>query len=127
MTPALSIVAGMLGVMLFFSFALAPLVFRVLPPEGARAYLRAAFPLYFVTLGIAALAACAIAHAPLVRGTLAACALLFAISRWWLTPRINAAQDAGRRRAFGWLHGASVLVNLGQIGALFALLWHGAA
>ncbi len=127
MSPLPSIVAAMLGVMLFFSFALAPLVFRVLPPEGARAYLRAAFPLYFVTLGLAALAACALAREPLVRATLAGCALLFAVSRWWLTPRINAAQDAGRRRAFGSLHGASVLVNLGQIGALIALLWHGAA
>jgi hypothetical protein len=37
--------------------------------------------------------------------------------RQLLMPAINRATDAGQRRRFQWLHGLSVLVTLGHIGA----------
>ncbi len=39
-----------------------------------------------------------------------------------LMPAINRATDAGQRQRFKWLHGLSVLVTLGHIGATGWLL-----
>ena len=46
-----------LGGMAFFSFVLAPLVFRQLEREQAAAFMRAAFPLYYQSMGVGAIVA----------------------------------------------------------------------
>ena len=40
--------AMVLGIMLFFSFILAPMIFKVLSPENAGIFVRAIFPYYYL-------------------------------------------------------------------------------
>ena len=44
-------IAGVVGVMLFFSVAVAPTIFKVLPQEWAGIYVRQFFPKYYLVLG----------------------------------------------------------------------------
>lgn len=135
MTPHLSIAAALLGAMLFFAAIVAPSVFRFLEGEAAQRFLRGIFPRYYVAGLAAALLAVAAAVAAaewIAASVLAAVAGGFALSRWGLVDRINAARDAelagddaaGAR--FKALHRASVLINLAQMLALLALLVAGA-
>ena len=48
---SLFILAGVAGIMLFFSVAVAPTIFKVLPQEWASAYVRKFFPKYYAVLG----------------------------------------------------------------------------
>ncbi|HYF59823.1 MAG TPA: DUF4149 domain-containing protein [Burkholderiaceae bacterium] len=99
--------AGVAGVMLFFTVAVAPTIFKVLPAEWAAVYVRAFFPKYYATLGAASLAAGLAAPDGPLRWVALACAAGFALSLLWLTPAINRASDAGLRRRFGWPHGGA--------------------
>ena len=44
----MNLVSLVLGVMLFFSFVLAPMIFKVLPPDNASVFVRAIFPYYYL-------------------------------------------------------------------------------
>ena len=44
----MNLVSLVLGVMLFFSFVLAPMIFKVLPPDNAGIFVRAIFPYYYL-------------------------------------------------------------------------------
>ena len=107
------------GAVMFVSFALAPLVFRVLEPPAAGRFLRAMFPRYYrvlVASGVGLSLLC------LGRGGLvvpAAALAVLAAASLGLVPRINAAKDAGPSAAgrFRRLHGASVVLNLGMLAA----------
>ncbi len=121
---SLMIVSALVGIMLFFTVAVAPTIFRVLPQEWASAYVRAFFPKYYAVLGAASAMAAWLAPDASVRWVVGICAVLFFVSLWVLTPRINRARDQGHRRAFGWLHGASIAVNMAQLLALLWVLWN---
>ena len=111
------------GGMTFFSGVMAPLVFIKLPVETAGAFIRALFPWYYLTMGVASL----IALVALALGTsgiasweagLTALVLLgFVYARQSLMPMINRARDAelaGDNKAgmrFSRLHRISVLIN----------------
>ena len=111
------IVAANVGIMLFFSVAVAPTIFVVLPQEWASAYVRSFFPKYYLFLGLttAAAAAAAIAATPARRIGLAVCAFLFFFSRFWLTPRVNRARDEKQTQTFKTLHFSSVALNMLQL------------
>lgn len=79
--------------MIFFSVAVAPTIFKTLPPEWAGVYVRAFFPKYYAVLGIACLAAALLTNLPTIKHTAFTCAALFALSLFVLTPRVNAAKD----------------------------------
>lgn len=124
---ALSLLATALlfGAMTFFSFGFAPVLFAQLPIDKVRPLLRGTFPYYYLAvIGMAALAAClALAVNTLAAGLLAAVAVTTIYARQVLMGQINAATDAGREGAFKRLHGASVVLQLVQIGlAGWALL-----
>ena len=114
------IVAANLGIMLFFTVAVAPTIFVVLPQEWASAYVRSFFPKYYLFLGLSTAAAAALAGALPVQAGLGAVALVFFLSRFWLTPQVNNARDNHQRRRFKQLHAASVGLNLVQ---LVAFVW----
>ena len=114
------------GSVLFLSFGVAPLIFRVLDPEPASRFVRALFPRYYLWGTVAGALALASGVAvplafPELRGpwvgvralaTLAATlAMLYAGNV--LTPAINAARDAGPAEAgrFDRLHKRSVRLN----------------
>lgn len=120
---ALFVIAGIAGTMLFFTVAVAPFIFRVLPGRWAAVYVRSFFPKYYGVLGVASLVAAWLASPGEVRGVALGVAAVFAVSLVGLTPAINRASDGGHRRLFGWLHGASIVLNLGQLGALLWVLW----
>ena len=44
----MNMVSLVLGIMLFFSFILAPMIFKVLPPDNAGVFIRAIFPYYYL-------------------------------------------------------------------------------
>ena len=122
------------GGMTFFSGIMAPLVFIKLPIETAGAFIRALFPWYYLSMGVATL----IALVALALGTrgiasweagLTALVLLgFVYARQSLMPMINRARDAelaGYSKAgahFTRLHRLSVLINGLQWFAVLAAL-----
>ena len=114
------IVSANLGIMVFFTVAVAPTIFVVLPQEWASAYVRSFFPKYFLFLGITTVAAAALAGTPLAQGSLVAVSLVFFLSLFWLTPAVNRARDNHQSQRFKQLHGLSVALNLLQ---LIAFVW----
>jgi uncharacterized membrane protein len=116
------ITAANVGIMLFFSVAVAPTIFTVLPAEWSAAYVRKFFPKYFLFLGITSSVAAALHSLPLAQISLGLCALVFFFSVFWLTPRINLARDNKNERAFKLLHYTSVGLNLLQLAVMIWLL-----
>jgi Domain of unknown function (DUF4149) len=92
----------------------------VLPPEWSGAYVRKFFPKYFLFLGITSAIAAALHSLPAAQISLAACAVVFFFSVFWLTPRINTARDSGQEGTFKVLHYSSVGLNLI---VLMAMVW----
>ena len=116
------ITAANVGIMLFFSVAVAPTIFMVLPPEWSAAYVRKFFPKYFLFLGITSAVAAALHSLTWVQISLAVCAVVFFFSVFWLTPRINLARDNKQLKIFNRLHYASVGLNLLQLAAFILIL-----
>ena len=114
------ITAANVGIMLFFSVAVAPTIFMVLPPEWSAAYVRKFFPKYFLFLGITTVIAAALHSLLWAQVSLAACALVFFFSCFWLTPRINEARDNKQVKVFNTLHYTSVGLNIAQ---LIVMIW----
>ena len=116
------IVAANAGIMLFFTVAVAPTIFVVLPQEWASAYVRSFFPKYYLFLGLSTAGAAALAGAALVQGSLVAVALVFFLSRFWLTPQVNRARDNHQGRLFKQLHTLSVTLNVLQLAVFVWIL-----
>ena len=116
------ITAANVGIMLFFSVAVAPTIFMVLPAEWSAAYVRKFFPKYFLFLGITSIIASALHSVQLVQISLAACAVVFFFSVFWLTPCINLARDSKQLKTFNRLHYTSVGLNLLQLAAFIWIL-----
>jgi hypothetical protein len=120
---ALFATALLLGGMVFFAVAVAPLVFTRLPPEWAGRFIRQVFPVYYLwVLGLSAAAAVALWPLRLWDAlAMAASAALTAWLRQGLMPRINAlsdaaqAGDAAAKRRFDAAHRLSVILNAGQM------------
>ncbi len=112
-----------LGGMAFFSFVMAPLVFRQLEREQAAAFMRAAFPRYYDTMtGAAIVAAALTALADFIDGlVMGAVGVAFILLRHLLLPALNRqrearqAGDAAAKAAFKRLHAFSMVVNLAQL------------
>lgn len=115
---ALLITAILLGGMTFFSFGYAPVLFKLLSMEEVRPILRGTFPYYYsVIIGLSALCAAFALTAGLTPAALLAviCASTL-YARQILMHQINAAADREDKSAFGKLHGASVIIQLIQLG-----------
>ena len=116
------IVAANAGIMLFFTVAVAPTIFVVLPQEWASVYVRSFFPKYYLFLGLSTAVAAALASALLVQGSLVAVALVIFLSRFWLTPQVNRARDNHQGRLFKQLHTLSVTLNVLQLAVFIWIL-----
>lgn len=119
------LMAGNVGIMLFFTVAVAPTIFTALPPQWSAAYVRKFFPKYFFFLGVTTTAAAAALGAgggtDLIRQTaLLACAAIFFFNCFWLTPRLNQARDGKQTATFKALHWLSVGFNMVQ---LLVFIW----
>jgi len=116
------ITAANVGIMLFFSVAVAPTIFMVLPAEWSAAYVRKFFPKYFLFLGVTSTVAAALHELSLTQISLGLCAVVFFFNVFWLTPRINRARDNKDEKTFKVLHYASVGLNMVQLVVMIWLL-----
>ena len=118
--------AMILGIMLFFSFVIAPVVFTTLDEENARKFIRRIFPFYYnVNLGIGLIVVIIF----LFLGKLGidfylilGISILFATSNYLLMPLINKYRDEEQDKKFKYSHFISVLINFIQMFFLLFLL-----
>ena len=116
------LIASNLGVMFFFTIAVAPTIFKVLPTEWAGVYVRQFFPKYDLYLGVVAILAAVLSEDVQVQRLLISCSAVFLVLALLLTPRINLAKDQQRMQLFQYLHFLSVFINVLQMGVFSYVL-----
>jgi hypothetical protein len=116
-TLALLAVALLFGGTVLYAFGFAAFLFSALPPETAGPTIRKAFPHFYVfVIAVSTVSALLLLPADATAAALmAAVAASTVPTRQVLMPAINAATDAGRKRRFAWLHGASVAITLAHV------------
>ena len=116
-----------LGIMLFFSFVIAPVVFTTLDDENARKFIRRIFPFYYnvnlvisfiVLVTFFFLSKFGIEFILIITIT-----ILFAISNYYLMPLINKYRDEKQNKKFKYSHFLSVVINFIQMIFLVFLLF----
>ena len=116
-----------LGIMLFFSFVVAPVVFTTLDEENARKFIRRIFPYYYnVNLGISLLVLLILLFTrnfEIKFYLILVVAILFAISNYLLMPMINKFRDENQNKKFKYSHSISVIFNFIQILILVVILF----
>ena len=118
--------SGILGIMIFFSFAVAPITFTVLDENNARKYIRKIFPFYYLVnlfLSICALAAFGLNDINFDFYLILAVSTLFVISNFILMPLINKYRDNKEDKKFNYLHRFSVIINFIQLIILILILF----
>ena len=112
---AILLAGASLGIIVFQSAVLAPLVFSQLKDGSSGPFLRALFPRFFLILaGLNLATALSSYFGDFSRGAALGCvALALASVAYVLIPGTNRARDEGRTAAFKRLHLASVLLTLG--------------
>lgn len=122
----MNLVSLVLGVMLFFSFVLAPMIFKVLPPDNAGIFVRAIFPYYYL---VNLLILCIICSFYIYYETFVLdfylilfCTLLFFFNLIFLMPKINKYKDQQNEKGFKISHFISVIINFMQLIALGVVL-----
>ena len=118
--------AMILGIMLFFSFVIAPVVFTTLDEENARKFIRRIFPFYYnVNLAISLIVLFAFLYLRklgLDFYLILAITILFATSNYLLMPLINKYRDEKQDKKFKYSHFISVVINFAQMICLVFLL-----
>ena len=116
-----------LGIMLFFSFVIAPVVFTTLDEENARKFIRKIFPYYYkVNLGISLLILLIFlltSNFGIKFYLILVVAILFAISNYLLMPMINKFRDENQDKKFKYTHAISVIFNFIQILILLFIMF----
>jgi len=115
-----------LGIMVFFSFVVAPVTFTTLNEENARKFIRKIFPYYYLfnlTISILTIFTFIIIQKFSIEFYLISfIAILFIISNFILMPLINKYRDTNQDKKFKYYHFASVLINFIQMIILVILL-----
>ena len=115
-----------LGIMLFFSFVIAPVVFTTLDENNARKFIRRIFPFYYnVNLGISFIILITFIFLNKIGVDfylILIIAVLFAISNYLLMPLINKYRDEKQDKKFKYSHFLSVLINFVQMICLVFIL-----
>ena len=115
-----------LGIMLFFSFVIAPVVFTTLDENNARKFIRRIFPFYYnVNLGISFIVLITfilLSKIGVDFYLILVITVLFATSNYLLMPLINKYRDEKQEKKFKYSHFLSVLINFVQIICLVFLL-----
>ena len=119
-------VSMVLGIMLFFSFVVAPITFTVLDEENSRKFIRKIFPYYYtINLVLLLLASIPIYIYHGMNFSLSLiliCAALFFVSLFILMPMINKFRDKNKTRKFKITHTVSVIINFIQIFLLVVVI-----
>ena len=119
-------VSMVLGIMLFFSFVVAPVTFTVLDEENARKFIRKIFPYYYTVNLIISFF---ILIFFIVQETFSlnfylilAVTFLFALLNYILMPLINKYRDKNQDNKFKYSHFISVVINFVQMLFLVVML-----
>jgi len=120
-------IAAVLGIMLFFSFVVAPVGFKSLNEKNYRKFIRKIFPYYYsINLIILSLVSISIYISHGMNLTLSLilfCCVLFALSLFILMPLINKFKDKKNKRMFNITHMTSVVINFVQIFLLIVIIF----
>ena len=107
------------GVIVFFSFVVAPITFITLDIENAGKFIRRLFPFYYGFNLFCLILSLLIA---LVDGSFAVryhivilCVILFLFTLFYLMPKINKYRDNSNERMFNITHRLSVVINYAQL------------
>jgi len=107
------------GVIVFFSFVVAPITFITLDIENAGKFIRRLFPFYYGFNLFCLILSLLIA---LVDGSFAVryhivilCVILFLFTLLYLMPKINKYRDNSNERMFKITHRLSVVINYVQL------------
>jgi len=115
-----------LGIMLFFSFVIAPVIFTTLDENNARKFIRRIFPFYYnVNLGISFIVLITFILLSKIGFDfylILVISILFAISNYLLMPLINKYRDEKQDKKFKYSHFISVLINFIQMICLVIIL-----
>ncbi|WP_440694564.1 DUF4149 domain-containing protein [Candidatus Pelagibacter sp. HIMB109] len=115
----MNMVSLVLGIMLFFSFILAPMIFKVLPPDNAGVFIRAIFPYYYLVnlLILGLVSGFYIFYQTFILDfyLVFTSALLFFFNLVYLMPKINKLKDERNEKAFKISHFISVVINFAQL------------
>ena len=118
--------AMILGIMLFFSFVIAPVVFTTLDEDNARKFIRRIFPFYYnVNLAISFIVLLTflfLSKLGVDFYLILLITILFAISNYLLMPLINKYRDEKQDKKFKYSHFISVVINFVQMICLVFLL-----
>ena len=121
-----SILAINLGMMIFFSFVLAPMIFKILDAENAGKFVRKIFPYYYfvnlIFLSIAVILFIIISSLGSSFYITLSLAISFIFAQFILMPIINKFKDNNEEKKFKYAHGTSVLINFIQMIGLIYLL-----
>ena len=120
------LIAMILGIMLFFSFVIAPVVFTTLDEDNARKFIRRIFPFYYnVNLTISfviLLIFLFLSKLGVDFYLILLITILFATSNYLLMPLINKYRDQKQDKKFKYSHFISVVINFVQMICLVFLL-----
>ncbi len=118
--------AMILGIMLFFSFVIAPVVFTTLDEDNARKFIRRIFPFYYnVNLMISfvvLLIFLFLSKLGVDFYLILLITILFATSNYLLMPLINKYRDEKQDKKFKYSHFISVVINFVQMICLVFIL-----
>ena len=119
-------VSMVLGIMLFFSFVIAPITFTVLDEENSRKFIRKIFPYYYT---VSLLISFLVLIFFVIQKTFSlnfylilTVAILFALSNYILMPLINKYKDENQDKKFRYSHFISVVINFIQMIFLVIIL-----
>ena len=123
---AIYLTAAILGIMIFFSFVVAPITFTVLDEENARKFIRKIFPFYYnVNLALCIFITSIYFFQKNISINfylILFVTFLFFVSCYILMPLINKYRDNNLDKKFKYLHFTSVVFNFVQIIILVFLL-----
>ena len=118
--------AMILGIMLFFSFVIAPVVFTTLDEDNARKFIRRIFPFYYnVNLMISFVVLLTFLYLSKLGVDfylILLITILFATSNYLLMPLINRYRDEKQDKKFKYSHFISVVINFVQMICLVFIL-----
>ena len=123
---SIHLTAAILGIMVFFSFIVAPITFNVLNEENARKFIRKVFPFYYnVNFALSVFITSIYFFKENISISfylILLVTILFFVSCYVLMPLINKYRDNNLDKKFKYLHFTSVVFNFVQIIILIFLL-----
>ena len=115
-----------LGIMLFFSFIVAPITFTTLDEKNARKFIRKIFPYYYIVNFVISFSVLILFIYMKIFSLnfylMLVITLLFALSNFLLMPLINKFRDNNQEKKFKFSHLISVLINFLQMVILVIIL-----